>query len=1078
MSKFRQVIVFIGLFMLIMSSVATAREGRLMRFPDIHNDKIVFTYGGDLWIVSDQGGQARRLTTGDGFEYMAKFSPDGSQIAFTGQYEGGTHVYVMPSEGGQPKQLTFHPSSDLMVDWYPDGNKIMFHSGREYNRINYGKLFAVDFYGGLPEKLILPETGLGSLSPDAKKIAYNRRFNENRTWKRYKGGTQQDVWIYDFANNEIEKITDWIGNDNSPMWHGNKVYFNSDRDHTLNIYAYDIDTRQTEKITDYKRYDVKWPSVGPGEIVYENGGYLHVLDLESGQSRKVDIEIRDDLVLTRPEYKDAGKQIRSMDISPGGERAVFGARGEIFTVPREKGPTRNLTRTPGIREIHPTWSPDGKYIAYFSDKPGEYELYIRPQDGSGEEERITFNGDCYRFQPKWSPDSKKLMWVDSDRRLQYVDIENKKTVDVDQAFVSQIHSFNWSPDSKWILYTKNAPHFFESIYLYSLSNRQTRKLTDDFTDDVEPVFDSDGKYLYFISLRNFDPVFSDFEHQFVNRNSRILLLMTLKADEPHPFKLQSDEVELKEDDEKEDKDDEDKDEDEKGKNGGDDIEIDFEGLDDRIVGVPVGAGFFYGLTAAKDKLFFLSRTEDGESSLKMFDMKEREEETVISGVNSYTLSADGQKIMYRAGNSYGIIDAKKGQKTGDGQLSLSDLKVRTDPKAEWEQMFSDAWRLMRDFFYDPNMHGVDWDAMKDRYGAMLPWVAHRSDLNYLLGEMVGELSVSHAYVSGGEYEKPDSRNIGLLGVDLAVEAGSRYYQIEKIYPGKNWYRGDKSPLKKPGVEVKQGDYLISVNRQEIQVPDNPYPYFEQTSRQQTLLAINDQPSPEGAREYMVIPTPSEYRLRHYDWVENNRSKVSEATDGRVGYIHVPNTGGEGLNEFMQGFLAQSRKDGLIIDVRHNQGGMIPDMFVERLSRKILSYWATRDMVINRTPNKAFLGPMVCIIDEFAGSGGDAFPYYFRELGLGPLIGNTTWGGLVGISRNIPLMDGGRVTFPEFAFINLEGQWDVENEGVEPDIPVDNRPDLVISGKDPQLEKAIEEVLKQLRDNPPEEPKKPEFPTRN
>jgi tricorn protease len=837
---------------LISSSLVQSKECRLMRYPDIHKDKIVFTYGGDLWLVASEGGVARKLTSHPGEEVFPKLSPDGEYIAFTGEYEGSTHIYVMPAEGGEPRQITFHPDifdvpervgyNDQIIDWYPDGRKLLFRSRMESHQASGSKLFSVDADGGFPEVLQLPESGLACLSPDASKLAYNRAFTESRTWKRYKGGMAQDVWIYDLKNNKIEQITDWEGTDSSPMWFEDKIYFNSDRDHTLNIFSYDLNTKKTKKITNHSDYDVKWPSLGPGAIVYENGGYLYVLNLDTGDTRKISVEVPGDLILTRPSYEKVSDLIHSASLSPAGKRAVFSARGDIFTVPAEKGNARNITQTQGVREANPVWSPDGKWIAYLSDKTGEYEIYIRPQDGTGEEQRITRDGDCYRFDPKWSADSKKILYTDKKMRLFYVDIEKKEPVLVDKGDYTQIWVANWSPDSKWITYTKNESHFYEAIYVYNLADKKAYKITDNLNDDVNPVFDPGGQYLYFISSRSFAPTFSDFEQEYIYANTRNIYLMTLQADSLSPFAPVSDEEELKEEkkEEEEDKDkekeeeeakeeegkeDKDKKEDKK-KDEDKDIKIDLANIDQRIVGIPIPSGNYGNLNAAKGKIFYMSypaeRREGGpegpQGTLYMYDIKEKKQQTVLAGINGYGLSSDGKKILYAAGPTYGIIDAKE-SKVGDGSLNLSELEMKVDPKAEWAQIFNEAWRIERDFFYDPNMHGVDWDLMKKRYGELLPYVAHRSDLTYIIGELIGELCTSHTYVGGGKMPSIDRYGVGLLGCDFEVDPDADYYRFKKIYKGENWKDDRRAPLTEPGVVVNQGDYLIAVNGKEIRTSD-------------------------------------------------------------------------------------------------------------------------------------------------------------------------------------------------------------------------------------------------------------------
>jgi tricorn protease len=1084
---------------LVMFSSASGEETRLLRFPDIYGDKIVFVYGGDLWTVSSQVGIAQRLTSFEGYEASPKFSPDGKTIAFTGAYDGNGDVYVIPTEGGEPRRLTYHPGTaqstgeialdDWVIDWFPDGKEILFRSPRQ--AFPSSKLFRINVEGGFEEALKLPEVATASLSPDGDKLAYTRQPVEFRTWKRYQGGMAPDIWIYDMKTDAVEKITDWKGTDNFPMWYNDKIYFTSDRDHTLNIYCYDLKTKAVRKITNHDQYDVKWPSLGPGAIVYENGGYLYVLDLATEKTIKISVEVPAERLFSRPNWEKVDDLILDFCLSPSAKRALFSARGEIFTVPEEKGEVRNITQTPDIREIYPAWSQDGKLVAYLSDRPGEYELYIRPQDGSGEEKRITYDGECYRFHPVWSPDSKKLLYSDKKLRLFYLDIDEKKPALVDKAEVSEIHDYVWSPDNKWIVYSKNNPAYFASIYLYSLEKGQVYRITHGQTDDFNPVFDPKGRYLFFISARNFNPVFSDFESNYAYRNSRNIYLVTLQADSLSPFAPESDEEKGKEKEKKEnekdkkekDKDEETKEDKEDKEEGPKDIKIDLENIDQRVVGVPIKSGNYTGLYATKDKLFYLNMPASSEedqsgpsNELLMYDLEKKEEHTLLSGINNYDISKKGDKIIYQSGNTYGTIEAnKESHKVGDGKLNTSGMEIKVDPIGEWRQIFDESWRLERDFFYDPNMHGVNWRGMKERYGQLLPYVAHRWDLTYLIGELIGELDCSHTYVGGGKMPRSEPVDIGLLGVDFESDKKDGFYRFQKIYKGENWKEDRRAPLTEPGVNVKEGDYLIAVNGQEVRYPANLYQFFEKTVNKQVKIKVNGKPSSEGAREVTVKPVGSEYMLRYMDWVETRRKRVEEATQGKVGYIHVPNTSLWGLNEFSSAFFAQVRKDALIIDVRYNGGGMIPDMFMEHLRRKVLSLWTRREGELSRTPMVAMHGPMVCIINEYAGSGGDAFPYYFRELGLGPLIGTRTWGGLVGISRGIPLMDGGYVTVPEFAFINLKGQWDVENHGVDPDIEVDNRPDLVIKGGDPQLEKAIEVIMKKLKEEPMKLPSRPEYP---
>jgi len=907
----------------------------------------------------------------------------------------------------------------------------------------------------------------------------------------------QDIWLYDFENNTAERLTDYEGTDAFPMWYKDRIYFISDRDHTMNIYCYELKTKQIRKITNHKEYDVKWPSLGRDKIVYENGGYLYVLDLETEKSKKIKVTVPSERLFARPTFKKVGKYIISYDISRTGKRAVFEARGDIFTVPEEKGEPRNITKTQGIRERNPAWSPDGKWIAYYSDKTGNYEIYLKKPDGTGPEIQVTKGSKGWQWDIRWSPDSKKLLFSDKTYTLYYVEIDEKKPKiphKIDKGELADIYDYSWSPDSKWVAYQKAGDNLFGSIYLYSLEKDKSYKVTGDFYDDYDPVFDPDGKYLYFFSNRSWYPLMSNFEHNFSYTLSSDICVVTLQKDTPSPFAPESDEEEVvaKEEkkEEKAEKKSDRKEKKKKDKEGEEEkpLKIDIEGFEQRVVSFPIKPGNYYGLTAAKGKVFYFSvpitpMMADRAPNLSgiklmMFDMKEREAKSVIKGINSYVLSADGKKILYNARGTFGIIDASPGKNVGDGKIATDALEMRVNPVAEWEQIFNDAWRLERDFFYDPGMHGVDWKGMKKRYGILLPYVAHRFDLNYIIGEMIAELCSSHTYVYGGDMPRTKRVSVGLLGCDFQLDKKTGLYRIKKIYKGRNWDKRYISPLTLPGIDVHEGDYLLAVNGTDLKYPTNPYSLLENTAGKQTVIKVSRKANGKDAKEFTVVPSSNDTWLRYNDWVESNRKKVAEATNGRVGYIHVPNTSLIGLNEFASSFYPQVNKDGLIIDVRYNSGGFIPDMFVERLSRKLLALWARREGRSFLTPWSAPRGPMVCIMNAYAGSGGDAFPYFFREKGLGPLIGTRTWGGLIGISRNIPLVDRGAVTMPDFGLYNLEGKWDVENVGVKPDIEVDNRPDLVVKGHDPQLEKAIEVILEKLKENPPKLPKKPAYPIKS
>jgi len=1073
---------------LLATLVANAAETRLMRFPDVSKDHIVFVYAGDLWLVPRAGGMVRKLTSHAGEELFPKFSPDGRWIAFTGEYDGNADVFVIPAAGGEPRRLTFHPAADMVLGWTPDSKKVLFRSTRTSFSQRFQKLFLVPVEGSLPEELPLPEAGLSSFSPDGKRLAYNPISTEFRTWKRYRGGWMMYIAIYDLANNRYEELPRANANDAFPMWHGNAIYFASDRDGVMNLYRYDLASKRTEQLTRYKEYDVKWPSLGSDAIVYENGGYLYLLELASARSQKVPVEVASDLILARGEIRPVENFVLTYNLSPSGARALFGARGEVFTLPTKHGDVRVISNTPGVHELNPAWSPDGKWLAYLSDRTGEYELYLKAQDGEGEEIRLTTDGDCYRYGPVWSPDSKKLLYSDKKLRLWYVDIDQKQPVLIDQARYGPLNDYAWSPDSQWVAYSKNAPNRYGVLYLYSLEQRKIYPVTDNFFGDGNPRFDPEGKILYFLSRRNFNPTLSDFDQRFSYNNTVGIYAVTLQADVASPFAPQSDEEKVKEEKEAEEagKPEEQAREKEKEKGKPQPVRVDVEGIGQRVVAVPVKPGNYRALEVKKGKLFYLSvpvagiqllgpEEERPRNALHIFDVKEREDKVLLEGIDDYRLNQDGNKVLYRARRVFGIVDAVPGKaKVGEGKLNTPSLQAVVDPRAEWKQIFREAWRIERDFFYAPNMAGHDWEKLGQRYEQLLPYVAHRSDLNYIIGEMIAELTTSHTYVGGGEMPEVKRVAVGLLGVDFEPEQG--FYRFKKIYAGQNWDAQLRSPLTEPGIKVRQGDYLIAVNDQVVRTTDNPYAYFQNLAEKIVTLKVNSQPRAEGAWEVQVKLLRSEAALRYFAWVEGNRLKVEEATGGRVGYMHVPDTSIDGLNMFTRYFYSQTDKQALIVDERYNSGGMIPDFFTELLRRRLLGLVAPREGADFRVPIRAIFGPKVMLINEYAGSGGDLFPYIFRKEQIGPLVGKRTWGGLVGIAHGIPLMDGGMVTAPEVAFWSADngGQWIVENVGVAPDYQVDQRPDLVVQGRDPQLEKAIELVLEVLKKEPPV-PQRPPYP---
>jgi tricorn protease len=1075
-------------------------DARLLRFPDIHGDTIVFSHGGDLWAVSASGGSARRLTSGDGLKVFPRFSPDGKWIAFTGQYDGTFDVYVMPAEGGAPRRLTWYPSQEnnermgydnMVIGWTPDG-RVLFRSQRGPIAGFIGQPYTVSPDGGPVARFPLPESGIISFAPDGQRIAYTRIFRDFRTWKRYQGGLAQDVSIYDLGKKTLERITDWVGTDTDPMWVGNAIYFISDRENwKLNLWRYDLGTKQTARATDFKEFDVKWAHSGSGKIVFENGGFLYLLDPVDGQPRKVAVDLPDDRRLARTHWVNVDDKITEFGLAPGGKRALFVARGDVFTVPVEHGNTRNLTDSQGVRERDAIWSPDGRWVAYVSDATGEEELEIVAQDGKAPPIRVTSGPSAWHFPPVWSPDSKKLAYADRSMRLFYVDVQEKKPVLVDKAEIFEITQYAWSPDSKWLCFANQTDNTNPALFLYSLDTRSLRQITSDTVPSYEPRFDPDGKYLFFLSDRDSNATLGNFELSYtVNKITRPHAIL-LRADVSSPFAPQSDEVKVGEEKPKEPpKDDgretKDKDAKEKGeepkKAKKEPFRIDLPGIEQRVVGFPVPPGNYHGLSVASGKVLYLDAPvpvladNDGgdaveHETLHIYDLEKRKDLVDLS-VDNYNLAPDGSRLIYRNDKAYGVVELKEGIKVGDGKVDLSGLRMDLDPEAEWRQIFSESWRVERDFFYLPDMGGIDWPAMRARYEVLLPYVSHRADLTYVIGEMAGELGSGHSYVGGGDAPHPPKVRVGLLGAELEPDAKAGAWRIERIYLGQNWIESRRSPLTEPGSKAAVGDYLLAVDGKDLKVTDTPYRLLQETVGRTVTLLLNEKPTKAGAREVTVKPLAKETDLKYYNWVEDNRRKVEKATNGRVGYIHIPDMGPRGLNEFIRQYYPQIRKEGLVVDVRANGGGFVSEMILERLRRAVMGMSGVRNGRSSTYPGAAFNGPMVTLLNHYSASDGDIFPYFFREYGLGPLIGTRSWGGVVGI-RGVggQMVDGGYCFVPEFGMYSKKSQWIVENHGVDPDIEVDNLPQDEMAGKDAQLDRAVQEILKQV------EAKKPSFPPR-
>lgn len=1066
-------------------TVVQAQEARLLRFPNINGDKIVFSYAGDLYVVNSNGGTARKITTHNGYESFAKFSPDGKNIAFTGQYDGNTEVYLIPAEGGVPKRLTFTATLDrddvsdrmgpnnIVMAWR-DNETVMFRSRWIEPNDWKGQLFFTNINGGMAEQLPLPRGGFGTFSPDGKKLAYNRVFREFRTWKRYRGGQADDVWIYDFDSKKTTRLLENPAQDIFPMWAGNKIYFASDRTGTMNIFSYDLAAKTEKQITFFKDFDVKFPSIGGNSIVFENGGYIWKLDVATDKYEKVDIKIQDDFATGRDKMTEVGRAIAGWDISPDGNRAVFTARGDIFTVPAKNGVTRNLTMSPGAHDRQPRWSPDGKYIAYISDKSGEDEIYIMPQDGKGAETRITKGGNVYKFSIAWSPDSKKILWHDQNFTLNYVDIDSKEVVQVAKSDVSPIGDYDWSHDSRFIAFNLSEDNIVNRIHIYSLDTKKSVPVTDSFFDVGQPAFSKDGKYLFFTSERNFNPTYGWTEWNHIYTDMTNLYMITLQSSTKSPFEPKSDEVAIKEEKKDEKKDEKPNSEKKEEKL----LPIDFDGIVNRIAEIPTPAGSYAGLSTTADKIFYFRRgPKDEKFNLYSYNLKDLEE-TSLGEVSGYTISEDQKKMLVRAGQSYGIVPLPSAPVKIKEPLDLSDMKVTIDRKAEWAQIFNEAWRQMRDFFYAKNMHGVDWKAVREQYSQLVPYVNHRADLTYIIAEMIGELNIGHAYVGGGDYPQAARVALGLLGAQLEKDA-SGFVKVKKILKGHNWEKDLRSPLTEIGVNVKEGDYIIAINGRSVKEMQNIYEALVDRAGKQVVLTVNSTPSESGARDVTVVPVADEQNLYYLEWVEGNIEKVSKATNGKVGYIHIPDMGVNGLNWFAKYYYPQLNKEALIIDDRGNGGGNVSPQIMERLARTPVMMNYRRNSINTFNPTGMHVGPKILLMDEFSASDGDIFPYRFRANKLGLLVGKRSWGGVVGIAGSLPFVDGGYLNKPEFGPYDLEGKnWIMEGHGVDPDVVVDNDPALEFSGTDEQLNKAIDLILKELEKNPVKKNPVPPFPDKS
>jgi len=1080
--------------LLFFASLANAQT-KLLRFPDIHGDKVVFTYGGDLWTASTSGGLATRITAAPGLELFAKFSPDGKWIAFTGQYDGDEQVYVIPSTGGVPKQLTFYPAhgplpprwgyDNQVYGWTPDGKSIVFRSLRDYFSPGDCRLYAVPVTGGLPVALPMPKSGAGDLSPDASKIVYSPLSRDFRTWKRYQGGWAEQLYIFDMKTYSAEKITTDLYTHRDPMWVGSKIFYDTDSDGKLNLFSYDTATKKTEQLTHDTKFDLRWPSTDhKNQIVYELDGELNIFDINSGKSRHLSIEVPDDGVYMRPSQVSAANDIEDYGLSPKGERAVFVARGDIFTAPIEKGPTRNLTDSSNAHDKWGSWSPDGAKIAFISDMDGEDEVYLINQDGTGKPEELTHGLHAMLYAPAWAPDGKRIAFSDKDGKLYVLTLDDKKVSEIAQDPAGNLRDYVWSNDGGHIAFTLGDPNNFRTVYVWDVQDAKVHRVTSELFDTRDPAWDPDGNYLYYEAVHDFAPQISQIEFNFATDRGFDLLALALRKDVKNPFPPESDEVTVTKEGEKSaspEKGKEEKKEEKKEDKKPGYFAIDYDGLADRVTRVPVEGDNYAGLTATKDYLlyarfgaFFYGRAPDTKTSLEIFSLKDRKASTLADDIRGFSVSDDGKKVLVRGTHDFKLYDVKPEAKAGAKVVSTSGLVVDRVPQEEWQEMFREVWRRYRDFFYSPNMNGYDWNALREEYQPLVKYVADRSELNFVVGEMIAELSNSHAYITGGDLNLPKRPEVALPGARFELDAASGRYRISKIFAGQNQEEIYRSPLTAVGVEAHVGDYVLAINGENLTASENPYELLRNKAVNPVEFTLNSKPIMEGARKVSFRPITSEEDLIYLAWVTHNREYVDKATNGRVGYIQVPDMGAAGLREFIKYYYPQIRKQGLIVDDRGNGGGNVSQMLIERLSRKLLGTNFDRTVQYTGTyPGSVFYGPMVCLINETSASDGDIFPYMFRQAGLGPLIGKRTWGGVIGISGRGPLLDGGTVFVPEFfAAASPEGKLEIEGHGVDPDIVVDNDPADVIAGKDPQLDRAIAVVLKEVEANPKKLPSRP------
>jgi len=1074
-----------ALLLILFSShlIYSADEGRLMTYPDIYKDKIVFTYENDLWLVSSNGGTATRLTSFPGNEYSARFSPDGKSIAFTAGYDGTYGVYVIPSEGGEPVRLTYIPGTAQSIAWTPDGKQIVFRSYFENYISRDPNLYFVNKEGSAPERFPIDRGVLCSFNSDASKMLYCRKGMEEYYWKRYKGGQYTDIWMYDFKQNQFTPVSDYVGKNAYPMWIGNNMYFISDRTNGVsNLYVEDLSTKTIKEITDYSDFDVMWAENDGEQIVFIQNGYINIYDIKTNQTKKISVNIPSDRWRLRDRVINPKEYVHSMNISNDGKTAVLESRGDVFTIPTDKGNTKNISNTPGTREMYPQISPDGKWIAFFSDKTGEYQLYMQNVDG-GEWIQLTSGLDKFVYHLVWSTDGKKILFGNKEFAIFYVDVDSKKLVEIDRSnqlkndeFYWEESDYSWSPDSKWITYSFTNFNRNNVVYVYSLEQNKKFALTDDFFDNLYPSFDANGKYLYYVSSRNFDLHMDFYEDNHIIATPQQVMVVQLKDNETPPFEDPLIKDEKKSDEQ---------------------FRIDIDGITTRTYPLPIDPGNYFYLKAGNGKVIWCSVdnfTEDeyeqifkpGSETkwkLNIFDMSSKSLVVLDDKIRNFDLSTDRNHLILQKETDYfttSVDDAFKSKKTG-GKLNLDGISYTVNNLAEWNQIFNDTWRWYRDFFYDVNFHGHDWKALGEKFKAYIPFLSSREELNWLLSQMVGEISVSHTYIGGGDMgpmKTPETKvYTGWLGADFVADKSSGYYKFEKIYGPTEYNLNLKSPLVRPDIDLKEGDYLIAINGNEIKAPDDYFKYLQVIAGQTVTVTINSKASKDGAKTYEVKPVKNNSQLRYFRWITDNINYIQKKTDGKVGYMHINAMGSGGIGEFDKFWRAFRYKEGIILDVRRNSGGWTEYFLIDKLERKMTAYNVLQGKAPFRYPGSTSTGPFVAISNEYNGSDGEAFIEDFKANKLGTVVGVPSWGGLVGILNAQTTIDNGSVNQSNNAFYGEEGKWLVENHGADPDILIDNDPASVMAGKDNQLDKAIEVVLQKIKEHPFTFPPVPDYPVK-